>query len=431
MISSSKRRGSRPLLLLAGLVGAVFFAASARAAAPGLPGYTGPTLEISVPGVEFSDIIRADGTITIPWIAQYIAGAYTFLVSIAGLLAAVMMVTGGFQYVTAAGDKGKLGAAKKRITNAFIGLLLALGSYTILYTINPDLVRFDGLQLTDIRTVLIPLETGVPDELAQQTPSKASSPPSIKSGKLARFCDWVPGMGDKGSKTDCTGVCQSWGCGTAISETNCDFSQMPREATGAIDPMSPDLIPSSKWPSMKHVKPMSRSVKATSAVIEGLKRLDAYIDQNYAGQGYEVKISNCWRDWRKDVSKECGIVVGDHVQYKGGPIDKNPNNYGLAWPGVGPHSSGAACDMRLYKDGKVITGLKGGDQSCRSKRPGNELFVDMLTNDTVGAKRLNFEAWHFEWGGPTGCRCVGESCKSIWPLQIPKCSSGKNQRTEC
>jgi hypothetical protein len=45
-----------------------------------------------------------------------------------------------------------LGAARKRIVDALIGLSLALGSYVILYTINPELVRFDGLQLTPVTT---------------------------------------------------------------------------------------------------------------------------------------------------------------------------------------------------------------------------------------------------------------------------------------
>lgn len=73
-------------------------------------------------------------------LAQYLGIIYNFLISIVGLVASVMMVVGGFQYLTSAGDSGKIGAAKTKIMNAFIGLVLALGAYTILKTINPDLV---------------------------------------------------------------------------------------------------------------------------------------------------------------------------------------------------------------------------------------------------------------------------------------------------
>ncbi len=111
-----------------------------------------PRLEVPVPGIELTPLIRDDSSITVPWLAQYIAGAYTFLISIAGLLASVMMIVGGFQYVTSAGDKGKLGAAKTRIVNALIGLVLAFGSYAILYAINPGLVAFNGLKISFVKT---------------------------------------------------------------------------------------------------------------------------------------------------------------------------------------------------------------------------------------------------------------------------------------
>lgn len=113
-----------------------------------------PRLEVPVPGLELTPIIHNDANITVPWLAQYIGGVYTFLLSIAGVLAAVMMVVGGFQYVTSAGDKSKIGAAKSRIRDALAGLVLALGSYTVLYAINPSLIAFDGLKIMKVNTEL-------------------------------------------------------------------------------------------------------------------------------------------------------------------------------------------------------------------------------------------------------------------------------------
>ena len=52
-----------------------------------------------------------------------------------------MIVIGGIQYVTAYGNPGKLEDAKNRINQALIGLLLAVGAWLILYTINPDLIK--------------------------------------------------------------------------------------------------------------------------------------------------------------------------------------------------------------------------------------------------------------------------------------------------
>jgi|GEM_PF-2675363 len=138
------------LFLLALAVFGAARAVSAQGGGPGTPGYTGPNLEIPIPGIEFSGIIR-DNYITIPWLGQYFGGLYTFLISIVGLFAATVIIFGGFQYATAAGDKSKIGAAKKRIVNAMMGLVLALGSYTILYAINPALTRFEGLQILAVR----------------------------------------------------------------------------------------------------------------------------------------------------------------------------------------------------------------------------------------------------------------------------------------
>ncbi|HTK60462.1 MAG TPA: hypothetical protein VL283_04670 [Candidatus Baltobacteraceae bacterium] len=89
-------------------------------------------------------------------VAQYIGIIYNFLISVAGMVAAVMMVVAGFQYLTSAGDSGKIGAAKSRMANALIGLVLALGAYTILNTINPRLLQ---LKLPDMRAVTTELFT--------------------------------------------------------------------------------------------------------------------------------------------------------------------------------------------------------------------------------------------------------------------------------
>ncbi|MEJ0001711.1 MAG: hypothetical protein WDN09_00775 [bacterium] len=62
------------------------------------------------------------------------------LIGIAAVLAMIMIVAGGIQYMTS-GLVSSKEAGKHRITNAIIGLLLALAAYLILFTINPDLLK--------------------------------------------------------------------------------------------------------------------------------------------------------------------------------------------------------------------------------------------------------------------------------------------------
>lgn len=90
-----------------------------------------PAIKLSVP---------IGGSAVVLNLADYIGKTYNYAVGFAVLIAGVMVVVGGLQYATAGGDSSRAGAAKQRITSALIGLLLVLGAYTILNTINPDIV---------------------------------------------------------------------------------------------------------------------------------------------------------------------------------------------------------------------------------------------------------------------------------------------------
>jgi len=63
-------------------------------------------------------------------------------IGLCAVLAVVMIVMGGIQYMTSELMSGKEDG-KHRITEALFGLLIALGSYALLNTINPDLLKTD------------------------------------------------------------------------------------------------------------------------------------------------------------------------------------------------------------------------------------------------------------------------------------------------
>ena len=120
--------------------------------------FTGvPKLTIIVPTLKFTDLVtKTEGDATylyIPWLGQYIAALYKYSLGIAVVVATVMIVIGGFQYLTGGGDAGRVKAGKDRITNAVVGLLLLFGSYIMLTTIDPDLVEFKTLKLTQLKRV--------------------------------------------------------------------------------------------------------------------------------------------------------------------------------------------------------------------------------------------------------------------------------------
>lgn len=82
--------------------------------------------------------VQADAT----GFSTYMTQLFWFLLSAAVILALVMIVIGGVEYVGSAGNTSLLGDAKGRILNALLGLLLAFSSWLILNLINPDLVDF-------------------------------------------------------------------------------------------------------------------------------------------------------------------------------------------------------------------------------------------------------------------------------------------------
>lgn len=64
---------------------------------------------------------------------------YSLLVGISGLAAFLMLVWGGFKWLTSAGNPTRIADAKDTLTKALLGLLLVLSSFIIVQFINPEL----------------------------------------------------------------------------------------------------------------------------------------------------------------------------------------------------------------------------------------------------------------------------------------------------
>ena len=88
------------------------------------------------------------GTLTQANLSQYLAAAYQLGLGIAAVLAVIFIMIGGFRYMSAAGGAG-VEEGKGMIKNAVIGLVLAALSYTLLLTVNPDILslRLPSIQL--------------------------------------------------------------------------------------------------------------------------------------------------------------------------------------------------------------------------------------------------------------------------------------------
>jgi uncharacterized protein (DUF736 family) len=94
--------------------------------------------------------------VSTPSIAGMISKIYTYALSIAGILAIVMIVYGGISYALQPGNSAKQSDAKDIMQSAVWGIVLLAGAYVILRAINPDLVilRDPGFtKITDLETL--------------------------------------------------------------------------------------------------------------------------------------------------------------------------------------------------------------------------------------------------------------------------------------
>lgn len=69
---------------------------------------------------------------------------------LAGIVLFVLLLSGGFRYITSGGDPKALEGAQKTITNAITGLILILVSYLILVLIK----TLTGVNVTDFKITL-------------------------------------------------------------------------------------------------------------------------------------------------------------------------------------------------------------------------------------------------------------------------------------
>lgn len=99
-------------------------------------------------GVAIEDMTSAKG------LPEYVNAVYAWLIPAAALVAVVMIMIGGMQYVIARGSPKGIDAAKSRIQHAVEGILLLMFAYTIINLFDTDLVTLPNLRPPQIRRVV-------------------------------------------------------------------------------------------------------------------------------------------------------------------------------------------------------------------------------------------------------------------------------------
>ena len=109
-------------------------------------------------------------------LARYLNIIIRLFLGICAVLAVIMLVYGGLIYITSVVPSEK-GSGKNTIINALVGLIIALGAYLLLYTINPNLLNVcldQELPVVDVEIegdAQAPITTESTAELAKELPS--------------------------------------------------------------------------------------------------------------------------------------------------------------------------------------------------------------------------------------------------------------------
>lgn len=83
-------------------------------------------------------------------LAQFLSRIYLYAIAIAGMLAVVMSVFGGYLVMSARGNGAQATRGREYIYSSLVGLVLLLAAFLILNTLNPDLTQLDVPSLRNL-----------------------------------------------------------------------------------------------------------------------------------------------------------------------------------------------------------------------------------------------------------------------------------------
>lgn|GEM_PF-3305042 len=346
-----------------------------------LPNPVLPSLSVAIPGVSFSPILQKEGVLSIDFLGQYISGLYLYLLGIAVIIAIVMVMIGGLQYVIGAAKPDQVGKGKKRIGSALIGLFLLFGTTLVLTIVNPQLIKLKPVQVEFVEE--FPFEINFDQADTDGAPDYYSA------------ADAQSGLFFDGGA-----VCEGRGCIEWCTQNpGPDNPTWPLSNKKTIDPALTTKIP--KSPGVR----LARSVYATKEVQAALKRAgEIAVAKN---PNYYILVTDGYRPLRRQIEYVCERVAsGDKSKIDGIGVM-------VANPGDSNHGAGIALDVQFFEGSKkLVTSGSGTEQKKEQWREGAGILAEIMAE--AGFVRYAKEIWHFDLESKLpkdkDCRCKGSAC---------------------
>ncbi len=175
-----------------------------------LTGVSDPNLGVDIPGLEFTPAYQDGDAVVSNYLGEYIEAVYNWLLPAGGLIAVVVLMIAGLQWMVARGNTSRIGKAKERIRNAVTGVILLLGAATLATLIDPHLLTYDSLTIRAVKSEFVSTEDTF-DDIANLD---LSDPPVTESDVASRGTNDVTYYTQRGNDTD-------YSCGTTVETSGC------------------------------------------------------------------------------------------------------------------------------------------------------------------------------------------------------------------
>ncbi len=102
---------------------------------------SGKKIGFCLPATTAKTKIAIGGQTEFTGLTEFVAFIYKYGMGVASVLSVLVLIFAGVQWIISGGNAEAISSAKHKIVGAVIGLVILAAAYTILYTVNPDLVN--------------------------------------------------------------------------------------------------------------------------------------------------------------------------------------------------------------------------------------------------------------------------------------------------
>ncbi|PIR03847.1 MAG: hypothetical protein COV59_04230 [Candidatus Magasanikbacteria bacterium CG11_big_fil_rev_8_21_14_0_20_39_34] len=321
------------------------------------------------PNVNIEDKVTVNQTngklyLNINTLSEYIGWLYQYSLIAITIIAVVIVIYSGVQWMVSGGNSATISEAKKRIGQTFVALLLALGSYTILYAINPKTTKFGQLNILVFQAENTPMEN---ESLNADAYNSVNFNANDLLGNIKK-----PNWDAK-----------TFDCSKKDSYSPAGVLPSNQTITYTCDGMEGNVT---SIPQMK--VPLCRAAEIAKK------------------NGYTLQVRSSYRPFEIQVKLWCEDTRPPEIRRKF-----------IATPGFSNHGHGVAIDVFLYKNGKQLT-LYGSSGQCKTSPRFVKEIADIFYLADPNFVRLETEIWHFEYG------TMGTSARNRYDT-LPQTCTGK------